>query len=385
MSEVKPDVMPEVTELLARLVSIESINPDLVHNGSGELNVARFIQIWLEAHGAQTHWLEGREARPSVVGVWKGSGGGKSIMLNGHTDTVGIEGMTHPFKPNVDGDRMFGRGTYDMKSGVAAMLVAAARAARAGLRGDVIVACVADEEFASIGSDEVIKAFSADAAIVTEPTSLEIVLAHKGFTWAEIETHGTAAHGSRPDLGVDAITKMGKVLVELEEFSDSLRNGPAHPLLGTGSLHAGMSQGGVGYSTYPESCRLTLERRTLPDEPPEYVESELNAILDQLEHEDPQFRATLRMGLSRPPHEIAQGAEIVQLLERHARTALGREPVFSSVPFWTDCAILSGAGIPTVMFGPHGEGAHAAVEWVSLSSTATCAAIYEHVIREFCA
>jgi acetylornithine deacetylase len=385
MSEVKPDVMPEVTELLARLVSIESINPDLVHNGSGELNVARFIQMWLEVHGAQTHWLEGREGRPSVVGVWKGSGGGKSIMLNGHMDTVGIEGMTHPFEPSVDGDRMFGRGTYDMKSGVAAMLVAAARASRAGLRGDVIVACVADEEFASIGSDEVVKTFRADAAIVTEPTSLEIVLAHKGFTWAEIETHGTAAHGSRPDLGVDAITKMGKVLVELEEFSDSLRDGPAHPLLGTGSLHAGVIQGGVGYSTYPDSCRLTLERRTLPDEPPEYVESELNAILDQLEHEDPQFRATLRMGLSRPPHEIAQGAEIVQLLERHARTALGREPVLSSVPFWTDCAILSGAGIPTVMFGPHGEGAHAAVEWVSLGSTATCAAIYEHVIREFCA
>ncbi len=385
MSEVKPDVMPEVTELLAALVSIESINPDLVHNGSGELNVARFIQKWLEAHGAQTHWLEGRAGRPSVVGVWKGSGGGKTIMLNGHTDTVGIEGMTHPLEPSIDGDRMFGRGTFDMKSGVAAMLVAAARASRAGLRGDVIVACVADEEFASIGSDEVVKAFSADAAMVTEPTSLEIVLAHKGFTWADIETHGTAAHGSRPDLGVDAIAKMGKVLVELEEFSDSLRDGPSHPLLGTGSLHAGVIQGGVGYSTYPESCRLTLERRTLPDEPPEYVESELNAILDQLEHEDPQFRATLRMGLSRPPHEVARDADIVRVLERHARIALGREPVFSSVPFWTDCAILSGAGIPTVMFGPHGEGAHAAVEWVSLSSTATCAAVYEQVIREFCA
>ena len=376
--------MSETIELLAQLVQIESVNPELVPSGSGELNVARFIRSWLEERGAQTHWLESTEGRPSIVGIWKGSGGGKSIMLNGHIDTVGLEGVVDGISARIDGDKMFGRGTYDMKSGVAAMLVAA-NAARSGLRGDVIVTCAADEEYASLGSDEVARNFTADAAIVTEPTSLELVVAHKGFAWAEIQTHGIAAHGSRPDLGVDAISKMGKVLVELEELDQDLRARASHALLGSGSLHASLISGGQGYSTYPDSCALKLERRTLPSETPAHVENELRAIIQQLERDDAQFKATLTMGLHRGPHEIGRDAEIVRLLEQHAQTVLGREPVFSGVPFWTDCAILSGAGIPTVMFGPHGEGAHAAVEWVDLPSVQTCRDVLENVIREFCA
>jgi acetylornithine deacetylase len=377
--------MHEVVGLLRELVQIESVNPALVPTGSGEVNVARFIQSWLTDHGATTHWLEGTTGRPSIVGVWKVSGGGKSIMLNGHIDTVGLKGVVDGISARIEGERMFGRGTYDMKSGAAAMLVAAAQAARTGLRGDVIVACVADEEHASIGSDEIAKTFTADAAIVTEPTSLEIVVAHKGFVWAEIETHGIAAHGSLPDVGVDAITKMGKVLVELEELDQDLRAKPSHALLKSGSLHASLISGGQGYSTYPDACRLQLERRTLPLETVDHVENELRAIIQQLEHDDPQFRASLSMGLHRGPHEISRDEMIVKLLEKHTKIALGRAPVFSGVPFWTDCAILSGAGIPTVMFGPHGEGAHAAIEWVDLPSVETCTRVLEGVIREFCA
>ncbi len=377
--------MHEVVGLLRELVQIESVNPALVEAGSGEVNVARFIQSWLTDHGAATHWLEGTRGRPSIVGVWKGSGGGKSIMLNGHIDTVGLEGVVDGISARIEAEKMFGRGTYDMKSGVAAMLIAAAQAASSGLRGDVIVACVADEEHASIGSDEIAKAFTADAAIVTEPTSLEIVVAHKGFVWAQIETHGIAAHGSLPDVGVDAITKMGKVLVELEELDQDLRAKPSHALLKSGSLHASLISGGQGYSTYPDACRLQLERRTLPLETVDHVQNELRAIIQQLERDDPQFRASLSMGLHRGPHEISRDEMIVQMLEKHAQIALRREPIFSGVPFWTDCAILSGAGIPTVMFGPHGQGAHAALEWVDLPSVETCTRVLESVIREFCA
>jgi acetylornithine deacetylase len=378
--------MSETQSLLEQLVRIDSVNPDLVPGGAGETEIAKFIQTWLEERGFETHWLEETAGRPSVVGIARGTGGGKSLMLNGHIDTVTIAGMSIPaLEPRVANGKMFGRGSYDMKCGVAAMLTAAAQAKTLGLRGDVIVACVADEENASIGTSEVTERFTADAAIVCEPTNLEMTVAHKGFVWANITTHGKAAHGSRPDLGIDAIAKMGAVLVELERLAARLAQNPKHPLLGTGSVHASIISGGEERSSYPAACSLEIERRTVPGETPEMVRAELQTIIEICASRDPNFQASLEIGLIRQAHECLEGEEIVQTLRRHAKALTGLEPRIAGAPYWTDCAILADAGIPSFLYGPSGDGAHAAIEWVDLESLETCVHVYLETIKEFCA
>src|SRR5919197_4387107 len=206
---------PDTVELVSKLVAIDSVNPSLVPGGAGEREIAAFVTEWARDAGLRAEVLEGTPGRPSVLVRAPGAGGGRTLLLCGHCDTVTVEGMREPHTPRIDGDRLYGRGAYDMKAGLAAALVAAREAARLGLAGDVVVAAVADEEHASLGVQEALRAVTADAAIVTEPTELEIVVAHKGFVWAEIEVTGRAAHGSRPDLGVDAIVKTGPILTAL--------------------------------------------------------------------------------------------------------------------------------------------------------------------------
>ena len=293
-------------------------------------------------------------------------------MLNAHMDTVGVAGMERPHEPHVEDGRLHGRGAYDMKGSLAAIMLATAEAARRGLRGDVILTAVADEEVASIGTARVAERHRADAAIVTEPTEMRLAVAHKGFVGFEIETVGRAAHGSRPDLGVDAIARMGPVLVRLGELDGALRAQPSHRLLGSGSVHASLIEGGQEFSSYPERCVLGGERRTIPGETPGQVEQELRSLLADVEGE-------VRVLLSRPPFEVQEAEPIVELVRRHAG-----DPEIIGVPFWADSALLAGAGIPTVVFGPGGEGAHAAVEWVDLGDVERCVEIYLAVAEELC-
>jgi acetylornithine deacetylase/succinyl-diaminopimelate desuccinylase-like protein len=361
-----------LVELLAELVRIDSVNPDLVEGAAGEAEIARFVAGWLEDAGLDVDVEEVAPGRFNTVGVARGSGGGRSLLLNAHLDTVGVAGMEAPFEPVVGGGRLHGRGSYDMKAGLAAIMSAGAEAARSGLRGDVIVTAVCDEEVASIGSARVAELHRADAAIVSEPTELRLAVAHKGFVAFEIETRGRAAHGSRPDLGVDAIAHMGPVLTRLAELDRELRADPTHPLLGSGSLHASVIEGGQEYSSYPERCLLKGERRTVPGETVEQVEEEVRALLEAVD-------GTHRVVVARGPFETAEDDEIVALVSRHAGG-----PEIVGVPFWADSALFSAAGIPTVLFGPAGEGAHAVEEWVDLASVETCAEVYTAVARELC-
>ncbi|HEY3765285.1 MAG TPA: M20/M25/M40 family metallo-hydrolase, partial [Gaiellales bacterium] len=254
-------------------------------------------------------------------------------------------------------------------------MLAGARAAGAGLAGDVIVTCVCDEEYASIGSEAIAASVWADAAIVTEPTALEVCIAHKGFLWLEVETAGVAAHGSRPDLGVDAIARMGGVLTGLERLAAELAAGPTHPLLGPGSVHASLIDGGRELSSYPDRCRLGLERRTIPGESRAQVERELRAIAGD---------ATVRTTFERAPFEVDPGAAIVVAVTRHAGAALRHDPAVVGSTAWMDAALFAAAGIPTVVFGPSGAGAHATEEWVDLASVTTCADVLCAVARDFC-
>ena len=376
--------MDESTELLQRLVAIDSINPDLVPGGAGEGEIARFVAAWLEQAGVEIVIDEPVAGRPSVVGIVRGSGGGKSLLLNAHMDTVGVVGMQRPHEPLVEGTRLYGRGAYDMKGGLAAIMIATAQAKKLGLRGDVILTAVADEEFASIGTQSIVRQWHADAAIVTEPTALQVCVAHKGFMWFEIATQGIAAHGSRPDLGRDAIVKMGHILVGLEQLNQTLQTRPAHRLLGHGSLHASLIQGGQELSSYPEQCTLQVERRTIPGETPELVEAEFRDLLEQLHRADATFEASLKTTLGRVPFEVAEDAAIVKLVQQQASELLGRTPEIVSNAAWMDSALLSAAGITTVVFGPGGAGAHAVVEWSDLEQVKQCSDVLINTIRNFC-
>jgi len=235
-----------------------------------------------------------------------------------------------------------------------------------------------------VGTIDIAKRFHADGAIVAEFTELQLILAHRGFVWLEVETIGKAAHGSRPDLGVDAIAKMGKVLVEVENLDNKLRSNPTHPLLGSGSVHASLIKGGQELSSYPERCLLSVERRTIPGETPESVEAELLEIVQNIQRSEPSFNAVVRREMDRSPLETPEATEIVKAIQAGAIKVLEHPAQVSGVPFWTDAAALSAAGIPSVIFGPSGAGAHAVEEWVDLASVKACAEIYLATAISFC-
>jgi acetylornithine deacetylase len=371
------------TTLLASLVAIDSVNPSLVAGAAGEAEIARFVVAWLQDRGVGTQVYEAAPGRPSVVARVPGKGGGRSLMLYAHMDTVGVSGMTGPFDPSVKDGRMYGRGAYDMKAGLAACLLALAEIRSGELDGDVLLAAVADEEHASLGIQEVLRHVRADAAIVTEPTSLQACIAHKGFSWHEISTCGRAAHGSQPQFGIDAIAHMGRVLNRLEALQAELRERPPHGLLGHASLHASLIAGGQELSSYPATCTLQLERRTLPSEDGAAVEQEIEGLLSALAEEDPQFQARHRTTLVRPPFCVSEDELIVRTVLGQARIILGTTPITIGASFWMDAALLAGAGIPTVACGPHGAGAHAIDEWVDLNSVDQCRDILVRVIRSF--
>jgi acetylornithine deacetylase len=366
-------------ELVAQLVAIPSVNPDLVPGGAGEAAVAAYVAGWLRDAGLEVEMDEAAPGRPSVVAVARGRGGGRSLMLNGHLDTVGVDGMERPFEPVVRDGRLYARGGYDMKAGVAACMLAARQVASEGLAGDVIVTAVADEEYASIGTQSVLKRRRADAAIVTEPTALRVCVAHKGFVWAELETRGRAAHGSRPAEGVDAITRMAPALGRLAQLQAALDAAPGHELVGPGSVHASLIEGGQELSSYPARCTLSLERRTEPGESADDFRRECEALLAGIED------AELRMGLVRPPFSVDPDADVVRAVTRAAEGVTGRPAELYGETYWMDAALIQAGGIPTVVFGPGGQGAHAVDEWVDLASVDACAEGLAAAARELCA
>lgn len=374
----------DVVELLASLVAIDSVNPSLVPGGAGEGAIAARIAAWAREAGLEVEVLEAAPGRPTVLVRARGAGGGRTLLLCGHVDTVNVEGMDRPHEPRVEGDRLHGRGAYDMKAGVAAALVACRDAAALGLAGDVVVAAVADEEHASLGVQEALGVVRADAAIVTEPTECAVAVAHKGFVWAELEVTGRAAHGSRPHLGTDAIVKAGPVLTALGQLDADLA-AREHPLLGRASVHASTITGGVELSSYPAACLVGLERRTLPGETADAVRAELDALLERCRAADPELVVEQRQGLVREPFEVARDAEVVALVRDVAAEVLGAEPQTGGVSFWADSSFIAAAGIPTVLFGPGGDGAHGLEEWVSVSQTEAVAQVLLGVAARFCA
>ncbi len=371
--------------LLRDLVAIDSVNPALAPGGAGEAAVAEHVAGVLRRAGLDVEVREAAPGRPNVIGVLEGRGPGRTLMLCGHLDTVGVEGMRDPFTPIVRDGRLYGRGAQDMKSGVAAMVDAAVRlAVRGGLpAGRLVVAAVADEEHASLGADALVRDHAADGAVVTEPTDLRMATCHKGFEWVEVETRGRAAHGSRPADGRDAILRMGRVLHRLEAVDARLAAGPSHPLLGPASLHASTVAGGRELSVYPELCRLSFERRTLLGEPPDAGLAEAQGILDALARDDAEFEGSARQIFTRAAHELPVDHPVCRTLAG-VLDRRGEVPDPTGMSFWTDAAILTGAGTPAVLFGPRGAGLHSREEYVEIDSVLTCRDVLIDLARDFC-
>jgi acetylornithine deacetylase len=324
--------------------------------------------------------------RPNVVGVLDSRSQGPAIMFCGHLDTVGVIGMPAPFSPVERGGKLYGRGTQDMKGGLASMISAAESIAMSGglKSGRIIVAGVIDEEYESRGAEALVEKWRADAAVITEPTDMVIGIGHRGYQWVEVETKGKAAHGSLPKEGRDAILRMGRVLARLEALGQRLQSSPPHPILGTASLHASLINGGRELSTYPDHCSLRMERRTVTGEPENAALMEVEEILRSLKQEDSEFEGTARALFGQPPYQTPPGHTLPQALE-NAMGRLGRKTRHSGMTFWTDAAILGKAGIPTVVFGPGGAGLHGLDEYVLVGDVLACRDALIELAREFCA
>ena len=379
-------------DTLVRLVQINSINPTLAPGAPGEREIAGFIAESLRSAGLETEVFEPAAGRITVLGRLAGAGGGPSLMLNAHSDTVDVAGMAEPFSGAIRNGKLYGRGSYDMKGSLAAGMAAAKALVDAGIRpgGDLLVAAVADEEYGSLGTSDLIEqvklnGIKVDGAIVTEPTALEVCLAHKGYLWIEVQLTGRAAHGSRFELGIDANMKMGRFLAQLSLLERELRARTPHPLVGPPSLHAAMLSGGTGLSTYAPSSTVQIERRTVPGETEAQATAEIQAIVDSLEAADPDFHATVGPFFNRHPFEVSPDARIVKAVDRAAAKVLGRPARHIGDTPWMDAALLQAAGVETVVCGASGAGAHADVEWVDLESVIKLAEILAEAAVDYCA
>ena len=367
--------------LCRAMVTTDSVNPVLAPGGRGERALAELVAGWLDAWGLNPEMIEVAPGRFNVVGKLEGEG--PTLLLNGHLDTVGVEGMTiPPFAATLEGDRLLGRGSCDMKGGDAAILAAAARLAEGGPRPRLVVAFTADEEHASLGMAHLVESgIHADREGVCDPTSLAVMPAHKGFVGLRALVRGRAAHGSRPEIGIDAIRHAGLYLAALDGYSEELRTRPAHALLEYGSFHAGTIEGGTAESVYPESCVLSLERRPMPGEEPEAVVLEFQAVLDALLERHTDMDASLEMTLARPGTEVPESSELVQGLVAAARAG-GVESGVEGMSAWVDAAFLNEARVPTVCFGPGDIAqAHTEDEWIDVREIRTCAEVLETFAR----
>ena len=330
--------------------------------------------------------MRSKQGGSNVVGILKGAGKSKSLLLNAHLDTVGVTGMQEPFSGAIRDGKLYGRGSYDMKASIAAMLTVMKGFVDADvqLAGDLLFTTVVDEEYGSKGTEHLVKHYSADAAILTEPTNLRICCAHRGFAWIEIITRGRAAHGARHHEGIDANIHMGRVLVEIEKLSQDLLKGEEHPLLGTASIHVPLIQGGTSQSVYSARCQIELERRLLPNHALDDVHDEIQAILDRLSAQDPQFNATMNLFFSRNPYEIDPSTEIVKIVKGATQSVLSVEPEIYGELWWMDSALLADAGMETVIIGPTGDGIHADEEWVEIESVVQLAQILQQSTIAYC-
>jgi acetylornithine deacetylase/succinyl-diaminopimelate desuccinylase-like protein len=368
-------------ELLARLVAVDSTNPDLVPGGAGEAGVAAALGEHMTALGLEVDAWDAAPGRPNVVGRLAGTGGGRSLMFCGHTDVVGAE--RGGFAPEIRDGRMHGRGTNDMKGGIVAALAAAERLAADPPAGDVLIACVIDEEWQSLGAQALVERYRADAAVLPEQSDLDVIFAHGGFAWYDVRSRGVEAAGGRPERGRDAIALAGPVLAGIAELDRELALRETAEW-GRPSVHASMIRGGRDYPSYPAECVIGVERCIMPGETVAESLAEMAALLDRARAADARFKGECRTVVAREPVLLDRDEPVVRAAIDAAAGVLGRPPVVRSDYGWMDSGLLVEAGIPCVVLGPTGDGLHTADEWVDLESVDQCAEMFVRIARAFC-
>jgi acetylornithine deacetylase len=376
MAESPEGLDATALELTQRLIAVDSVNPGLVPGAAGEGAIAEFLAQRLRRSGLEVHLvaLERRPDRPSVVAIHTG-GGGRTVVLNGHLDTVGVEGMTDPFAPRLEGGRLFGRGSSDMKGGLAGLVVAAETLRRRRVPGRVVLALVADEEDASLGSEAVIRELGThgirgDVCLIAEPTWLDFAVAHRGYAVVRVQLRGRAAHSSQPDQGVNATSHLGRLLVAVDAAGSRLGDGVAHPLVGRGSLMATVARAGGAPFTLAAGAEALIERRTIPGEPGKRALDEVRSIVAELRKDDPEVDGTCELVIARDPWELADDSaagELLGFLSTSLRTTGAPQPRRVGAPYWMESALWEESGVPTVLYGPAGGGLHAADEWVDVA------------------
>ncbi len=391
------DTGDAAVDLTAELVGIDSVNPGLVPGGAGEADLVDLLSVRLTASGFVVERVEapGAGSRPSLIATHPGTGGGRSIVLNGHLDTVGVGGMSDPFSAKIVGDRrtgrLYGRGACDMKAGVAAMIVAAESIAAEGTQGDIILALVADEEHASCGTEAVLKRLSGrlpDACLVGEPTWLDVAAAHRGYAVIEVEFTGIPAHSAQPELGVNAVAHVGRLLTAVAARGAELASEPGHPIAGCGSMMATVVSGGSSPFLIPATASAVIERRTVPGEPLNSGFAEVQSILDEIKREDPTVQATASVTLCRDAWQfdgsVEAGAALAGALAGALDATAGRAPAQVAFPYWMESAMWEAAGVPAVVCGPAGGGLHALEEWVELTQVRTYTHSLAKALQTFC-
>jgi len=359
-----------LVETTQQLVRINSINPSLVKDSPGEKEIAFFLENLLTKLNLEVNVQHLGNDRKNVIGMIKGNGKGPSLMLNAHTDTVGVQNMADPFSAEIKDGKLFGRGAFDMKGSIAAMITVAKSIIENNieLKGNLVIAFVADEEYGSIGTEKLLEKYKTDAAIVTEPTELSICTAHNGFGLFEIETSGKAAHGGKPDEGIDANMHMGLILAEINRISQELKAVSPHKLLGLPSMHIPLIKGGNEPFTYADKCKILLERRTIPGESFDEIFKELKRIISTLSESNVNFSATIKNLICRDSFENDKKSKIISVLHNSVKESIGYEPSYIGHSWWEDSGLISNAGIDTVVFGPKGKGLHTENEWVDIQS-----------------
>ena len=374
-----------LVKTLQQLVQINSVNPDLTEGAPGEVEIGSYIASCLSELKLKSKIETLAENRVNVTCLIKGSGSGPSLMINVHMDTVGVTGMSEPFSAKIEAGKLFGRGSYDTKAGIAATLtmVKAIVENKLRLEGDLLLAFVADEEYGSIGTERLLESYTTDSAIVLEPTNLDICLTHKGYGLFEFVTFGKEAHGGKPQQGIDANRNMGRIMAKLDTISEQLEQVTEHPLLGKPSMHIPTIKGGSEPFTYAAECRLQLERRTLPGETLEIILAEYQSIIDGLAGQDEKFQALVKVIMWRDPYQIDKQQEIVKRLTNAIKSTTGQKPDYIAHSWWEDSGLTGAAGIDTVILGPIGSGLHTTEEWVDLKSVQTLAECLLRVSRNY--
>jgi acetylornithine deacetylase/succinyl-diaminopimelate desuccinylase family protein len=368
-------VMLPLPQLLAELVQRPSVNPmgrtDIPEDILYESRITDFLEEQLKQLGCPVRRQTVKPGRDNLIATYTPPTQPPfSVLFEAHQDTVPVDAMTvEPFGARIEGGKLYGRGSCDVKAGGAVMLAAFARLVREKPPGSAAVTLVfsVDEEHTFLGIQELMKSgLRSDYAIVAEPTLLNIVNAHKGVVRWNLETAGRACHSSRPEQGVNAIYRMGWLLNGVEEYASQLRNQPPDPILGPRTLSVGRIIGGVSANTVPDFCRIDIDRRLIPGENTADAVESLNEFLKRYPGIDFPFTATTPQ-LACPPLEPSLSWALVQRLGSAIDSVVGKHEVHA-VPYGTDASTVANAGVPTVVFGPGDIAqAHTNDEWIDLT------------------